>query len=103
VGVGYGGPSDSPNLAYETLGDATARGLTPTLRTGFHSHTAREAAVRAGQGWMLAIDGLPEAPAGVVARQVDDAPIATTLSLWWRADETDPAVLSFVEVARAAR
>ena len=91
-------PRDAnPPLHDRILAALRERGLTPALRGGIDSRIAREAAVRAGLGWVLADD----AADGLVAREIDDAPIATTLSLWWRADEAEPPVLAFLEAARA--
>ncbi|HET7234448.1 MAG TPA: LysR family transcriptional regulator [Longimicrobium sp.] len=93
----------NPPLHDRVLAALAARGLVPTVRAGIHSHLAREAAVRAGHGWMLAAGDMPETPGGVELRQVDDPPIDAALTLWWRADETEPAVLAFVEIARAGK
>ena len=86
----------NPPLHDRILAGLRERGLAPTLRGGMHSQLAGEAAVRAGHGWMLALEG--DAPPGLAARQVDDAPLTTALTLWWRADETEPSVLSLVEM-----
>ncbi|HEX8363406.1 MAG TPA: LysR family transcriptional regulator, partial [Longimicrobium sp.] len=48
----------NPPLHDLVLAGLRERGLTPVLRGGMHTHAAREEAVRAGHGWMLAIDGL---------------------------------------------
>ena len=87
----------NPPLHHYILAALRERGLTPTLRGGMHSQLATEAAVRAGHGWMIAMTG--DAPPGTVARIVEDAPLSTAVSLWWRADETEPSVLSLVELA----
>ena len=92
----------NPPLYDRILSALAERGLTPTVRTGMHLHAAREAEVSAGHGWLLAVGAAPEAPAGLVAREVEDPPIPTRLSLWWRADETEVRVLSFLDIARAA-
>jgi DNA-binding transcriptional LysR family regulator len=93
----------NPPLHERVLAALAERGLVPTLRAGIHSQLAREAAVRAGHGWMLAADEIPETPGGVEVREVDDPPISAALTLWWRADETEPAVLAFVDIARAGK
>ena len=91
----------NPPLHDHVLAALADRGLIPTLRAGMHSQLAREAAVRAGQGWMLAGEGIPETADGLTVREVDDEPIGAALTLWWRADEAEPLVLAFVDIARA--
>jgi DNA-binding transcriptional LysR family regulator len=97
-------PRDVNPLLHDWLiGGLEARGLQPRTRPWMHSHAAHEAAVRAGHGWMLATEGLPESPEGVAIRPVADAPISTALSVWWPAATDEPAVQAFVETALAAR
>lgn len=92
-----------PPLHDWLLAELGERGLEPRVRPWMHSHAAHLAAVRAGLGWTVAADGPAEAPDGVVARRVDDPPMATSLSMWWSEDGADPPVRAFLETARAAR
>jgi DNA-binding transcriptional LysR family regulator len=92
----------NPPLFDGVIAALRERGLEPRLRHGMHSHLAREAAVRAGQGWMIAVDGTPEDSDGVAARPVEDAPIPATLSAWWRGGEPSRRVGALVEIAREA-
>jgi DNA-binding transcriptional LysR family regulator len=93
----------NPPLHDCVLAGLRERGLEPELRPWVHMHTAYETAVRGGLGWMLAVEGAPPLPDGVVARPVDEAPLVTHLSVWWREDELGPPVRAFVEAARAVR
>lgn len=84
----------NPPLHDRVLAALGERGLVPTLRTGIHSQLAREAAVRAGHGWMLAADAMPETPGGLEVREVDDPPIGAALN---------PVVAGGRDGARGAR
>lgn len=92
----------NPPLFDGVLAALRERGLEPLLRHGMHSHVAREAGVRTGQGWMLAVEGIPGMGEGVAARPVEDAPISITLSAWWRGGDRPRGVDAFVDIAREA-
>ncbi len=92
----------NPPLFDGVLAALRERGLEPLLRHGLHSHVAREAAVRTGQGWMVAVEGIPGIGEGVAARPLEDAPIAITLSAWWRREDRPRRVEAFVDIARRA-
>lgn len=93
----------NPPLHDRVLAGLRERGLVPRLRPWMHSHAAFESAVRAGHGYTLAAHGASATPDGVVARQVDDPPIPTFLSMWWRDDDDEQSVQAFREAARAVR
>lgn len=92
----------NPPLFDGLLAGLRERGLEPRLRHGMHTHLAREAAVRTGQGWMLAVGEAARDSEGLVARPVEDAPIPTPLTAWWREGDCPPRVEAFVDIARGA-
>lgn len=93
----------NPPLHDCVLAGLRRRGLEPELRPWMHMHTAYETAVREGLGWMLSVEGIPELPEGVVARPLDEPPMVTHLTVWWREDEAGPPVRAFVEAACSVR
>lgn len=93
----------NPPLHDCVLAQLRERELVPALRPWVHMHTAYETAVRAGHGWMLAVRGMPDLGDGVVVRPVEDPPMTTSLTLWWRGDAEEPPVRAFLDAAREVR
>ena len=93
----------NPLLHDGLMAGLRSRGLEPCTRRWVHSQAAQEAAVRAGHGWMLATEGIPESPDGLTVCAVDDAPIGTSLSLWWARAAAGPSVQLFVDAVTAGR